>query len=212
MHCMLAILSLFCLYLLEYHRTISCSIFLCMWTFSWFLYFCYYEAKVILLQVSFCMCTQMFLQRRHLIMKFSRQKVCCLSIFSGRASPSKHRFYRVPEIYIVSLGTFTFQDQYLLNLLSTRAQVHSLANNVSFLLLIRYLSKKNPVIYLDKNFMSIPFSFSLLGANLKMSINSFVLLVNCILSSFCFPHLHKWSTVLVQCRLCVCTSSPYSTS
>lgn len=39
--------------------------------------------------------------------------------------------------------------------------------------------------------MSIPFSFSLLGANLKMSINSFVLLVNCILSSFCFPHLHK---------------------
>lgn len=98
----------------------------------------------------FCKYVQMFLQRGYLI-KFSRQGVCCLSIFSSRTSLSKHRFYRLPEIYIVSLDTFTFQDQNLLNrlclLLSARAQAPSFANNFLFLLLIRYLSKKSGNIF-----------------------------------------------------------------
>ena len=72
----------------------------------------------------------------------------------------------------------------------------------------------NPIIYLDKNFMNISFPFSLLETSLKMSINSFVLLVNCSLSVvylvFLPTSIIQTSTVLNY--LYVCSLSPYPVS
>lgn len=107
----------------------------------------------------------------------------CLSICPGRASLSKHWFYKLYKIYITDLDACDFHNPNLLNVLcllvSSITQIPSFIKTFFYFFHLESAFLTNPVICLDKNFMNILFPFSLLETSLKMSIKSFVLLVNC---------------------------------